>query len=70
MPATNNLQGRDVWLRGTDELGRVTFSDHRVWDVGIFMLAREMEATALNAKKDSTLASVEQITEDRFRAKA
>jgi hypothetical protein len=64
------MLGRDIFLRATDEKGSVTYSHHRVWDVGLFMAAREREAADLNAKKGSTKAGVAQITHDKYQARA
>jgi hypothetical protein len=67
---TTALLGRDIHVRATDEKGSVTYSRHRVWDVGLFMAAREREAATLNEKKGSTKAGVAQITDDQYRARA
>lgn len=59
---------RDLHLRHTDTSGHVTVQCHRVWDVDIFLAARQRDATELNAKavkedpKASQLAKVEMIT--------
>ncbi len=65
-----SMQGRDMYIRSTDEKGAVTHSRHRVWDAGLFMAAREREAEKLNAEKKSTKAGVEQVTDDQYRARA
>jgi len=65
-----SMQGRDIYVRSTDENGAVTHSHHRVWDVGRFMAARERDAAKLNADKGSKKASVAQITDDQYRERA
>ena len=35
------LPGRDIWVKTTDKDGKSSTSHHRVWDVGLFLAARE-----------------------------
>jgi len=60
------FQGRDLYIRTTDAKGNVSRSRHRVWDAPRFMAARQSDAFRENAKEASTLARVEQITDDQF----
>ena len=70
MKTKTSMQGRDLYMRGVDEKGAVTHSQHRVWDASLFMAAREREAANLNAKKDSIKASATQLTVDQYEARA
>lgn len=67
MAIDTSMQGRDIWLRFTDESGKVTHSYHRVWDVDRFVAARQDKAAALNKKHGSTKACAALITEQQFK---
>lgn len=68
MAIDTSLQGRDCFLKSTDAAGRVTYSEHRVWDIGLFMESRQRAAAADNTRNGSTKASCDQITRDQYRA--
>lgn len=70
MTIDTSLQGRDIYVRTTDAEGNVSHTEHRVWDVGLFMNAREVDAQRANAKTGGDKARCEQITRDQFKAKA
>lgn len=66
---TEKMLARDVYVRHTNTDGHSYAAEHRVWDVGLFMSARESETTLLNAKVESNgkrLAKVEQITREQY----
>lgn len=76
MAIDTSLQGRDVYMRSTDEKGLVTHSQHRVWDADRFIAARQADAARLNAeatKKDPdhpcTAAGAQLITREQFKAR-
>lgn len=52
------LQGRDIWVQRTNRLGKSWTSFHRVYDVGLFMAARQAEAAL-----EGGLARVKQVLE-------
>lgn len=62
--------GRDIFVRHTNTDGKSFVQCHRVWDVGLFMMARTAEASKLNAEvkgDGKRCAKCEQITEDQYR---
>jgi hypothetical protein len=68
--ATETMIARDVFMRHTNTDGKSFVQEHRVWDIGRFMSAREADAAKLNAgvKDDAPrLAKVEQITVDQYK---
>jgi hypothetical protein len=50
-----NLLGRDVWIKTTTKQGGSSVSHHRVWDIGLFMAAREREALKEGGKVEQVL---------------
>lgn len=66
MTIDTTLLGRDLYLRTTDETGRLTYSHHRVWDAARFMTARVTEAAELNRTTASNRAHAERITREQF----
>lgn len=52
---TLELPGRDIWLKTTDKDGRSSTSHHRLWDVGLFMAARQKEAAKEGGKVEQVL---------------
>lgn len=74
MAIDTSMQVRDLYLKTTDTDGRTTYTEHRVWDPGRFLLAREADAAKLNAKAaakgEPAKACAEQITRDQFKARA
>jgi len=71
MSIDTSLQGLDLYLRSTDTTGRVTLSEHRVWDASRFIAARQAEASDANtkatAKQEPAKASAQQITREQFK---
>ena len=53
---------RDIWVKYTDKDGKHFTQYHRVWDVGLFMEAKEREAKKQGGK-------VEQVMEPPKKAK-
>ena len=47
---TLELPGRDIWLKTTDKDGKSSISHHRLWDVDLFMTARQKEAVKEGAR--------------------
>jgi hypothetical protein len=62
-----SMHGRSLWLRSTDEKGRATYSEHRVWDAARFMTVRQAEAGRLNDKHECMVARADEITPDQHR---
>lgn len=51
MPATNELQGRDVYVRVVDrKAGSVVVTEHRAWDVDRFMASVQQQYREADAK--------------------
>ena len=46
---------RDVWIKNTDRDGKSHVSHHMVWDIGLFMAAREKEAVKVGGKVEQVL---------------
>lgn len=46
---------RDIWVKYTDKDGNSHTSHHRVWDVGLFLTAREAEAAKTGGKVEQVL---------------
>lgn len=55
---------RDIWVKYTDKHGKSHTAYHRVWDVGLFMEARQREAI-----KEGGKAAVEQVMEPQKKPK-
>lgn len=49
------MMGRDVWIKTTPKDGTPVTSYHRVWDIGLFMAAREKDAAKEGGKVEQTL---------------
>lgn len=49
------LMGRDIWVKTTTKNGESSTSHHRVWDVALFMAAREKEAAKEGSKVEQVL---------------
>lgn len=46
---------RDVWLKYTSKDGKSRTQYHRVWDIGLFMAARESDALKENYRVEQVL---------------
>lgn len=46
---------RDVWLKHTDKKGHTHVTHHMVWDIGLFMEARQKEAAKEGGKVEQVL---------------
>lgn len=60
------LAGRDVYVRHTDINGHSSVDSHRVWDIGLFMAARERDCAKANTENKGGKARVEQITKPQY----
>lgn len=49
------LAGRDIWVKTTTKEGKSSVSYHRVWDVGLFLAARERDAAKDGGKVEQVL---------------
>lgn len=49
------MAGRDIWIKTTDKHGKSSVSYHRVWDIGLFMAARQKEAAKEGGKVEQVL---------------
>lgn len=49
------LPGRDIWVKTTDKGGKSSTSHHRMWDVGLFLAAREKDAAKEGCKVEQVL---------------
>ena len=47
--------GRDIWIKTTDKFGKSSTSYHRVWDIGLFMAAREKDAAKDGGKVEQVM---------------
>lgn len=45
----------DTWIKTTTKEGKSSTSHHRVWDIGLFMAAREREAAKDGGKVEQVL---------------
>lgn len=52
---TTMAVSRDIWLKHTDKNDKTHVSHHMVWDVGLFMAAREKEAKKEGGKVEQVL---------------
>lgn len=50
-----HMLGRDIYVKYTDKDGKSFTQYHRVWDIGIFMAARESEAKKNGGKVEQVL---------------
>lgn len=57
------MGGRDIWVRYVSIDGSTWVNYHRVFDVGLFMTARQAEVR----KPDSKLKSAEQVVQPPWR---
>jgi hypothetical protein len=49
------LMGRDIWVKTTAKDGKSSTSYHRVWDIELFMAAREKDAAKDGCKVEQVL---------------
>jgi hypothetical protein len=47
--------GRDVWIKYTTKQGTTHTQYHRVWDIGLFLAAREKDAKKEGGKVEQVL---------------
>jgi hypothetical protein len=55
------MNSLEIYLRSTDKDGRLSITEHQVWDVNLFMEARQAEATKAGGK-----AAAERITREQY----
>jgi len=59
---------RTIWMRYTDNDGKVHVQEHQVWDKDRFLSARADDAANERRKKPDGKAKAEQINEDQYRS--